>query len=239
MDVLRELDVYEAECDIYSVGREILRRVCPQLLDCLELDVKLLACLSSSRVISLSDVEEINATVTTHGKVAKLVSIMNRRPLSKFYRLIVALGQVGQYTPYNILVSHLNAFASKSTRKTPVDTHISPPTTPPQGFSCAGGTARPVLDRQGPARDAAWWEQRAKALSDRSDQDQKAGTEEETCAVCCVNKKRTVYTPCGHAVCCLDCASRCSERTRDPTDGNPLCITCKGRLNDILELFIV
>ena len=52
--------------------------------------------------------------------------------------------------------------------------------------------------------------------------------EQQTCKVCMVGRRDTVFVPCGHMVCCVRCAQRVHE-----------CPVCRIAIDDVAELVVV
>jgi hypothetical protein len=55
--------------------------------------------------------------------------------------------------------------------------------------------------------------------------------ESKLCVICQSNPKNTVFSPCGHISCCLDCATSLVEKT-------PECPMCRVQIEDVIKVYI-
>jgi len=55
--------------------------------------------------------------------------------------------------------------------------------------------------------------------------------ESKLCVVCQTNRKDTVFSPCGHVACCLECAAALIEK-------NPECPMCRVHIEEVIKCYI-
>lgn len=60
--------------------------------------------------------------------------------------------------------------------------------------------------------------------------------DEKLCIICCLLEKKAVLNPCGHMLCCIDCAEILMKRKSLYSFNNPRCPICRVDINSYLRL---